>query len=319
MQPIPQWPALNPWTRPIRLRNGQLRLMSARRTVTDLNPGESDDVSAACERLSCRWPLAKIRNDEASIRGIEILARLGQLVDARILRKSTEAEHESDLGRALMQAALFNLPRQRLAINAPNPLPPSVGVVAPPQWQPLLTRSLHNAGIDQVTALTIDHCRFPQSSRPLEGITLVVIVGELNWTIVAEFMEAGLAHLLITPSAATVEIGPLVSPGASPCLRCMHLAKRDIDPDWPTTTEAIRDRALPPIDPFLAQLSAQLSAELSRSRITDHTTTSSVMLRTSAPYGETSITRITVHPMCDCLRELDETGSLDPGSDELAA
>ena len=319
MQPIPEWPALNPWTRPVRLRNGQLRLMSASRTRIDLSPSDSADVSAACELLACRWPLTKIRNGEASNRGILILARLGQLVDARILQSNAGPEHESDLGRALMQAALSNDPKPQPTIHAPTPLPPSVGVVAPPQWQPLITRAFNNAGIDQVTSLTVDRCLSPRSSPYLEGITLVVIVGELNWSMVAQLMDAGLAHLLITPSAVAVEIGPLVYPGVSPCLRCLHLAKRSVDPHWSTTTEAIQDREQPPIDPVLAQNSAQLSAALSCSVIVDHSTESSVVLRTSAPYGETSVTRVTMHPLCDCHRDLEQIGLPDSGLQVRAA
>lgn len=319
MPPIPEWPALNPWTRPIRLRNGQLRLMSASRTKIDLSPRESADVSAACELLACRWPLDKIKKREASCRGIVILAKLGQLVDSRILQMNSRSDHGPDLGRALMRAALLHEPNPQQLIHAPTPLPPSVGVVAPLRWQPLIAREFHNAGIDRVTSLTEDSCLRPQSSPFLEGITLVVMVGELNWTIVAQFMNAGLAHLLITPSAATVEIGPLVSPGVSPCLRCVHLARSDVDPHWSTTTEAIQDRPQPPIDAGLAQISAHLSASLTRSWIVDDSAESSVVLRTSAPYGETSATRVKVHALCGCHRTHTHIGPSSSGPRVQAA
>lgn len=302
MRPIPEWPALNPWTHPIRLRNGQLRLMSAARTKIDLSPDESADVSEACELLACRWPLTKIMNGEASTRGILVLSQLGQLVDARILQLNAGPERDPKLGRALAQAALLRQSKPQPMIHAPTPLPPSVGVVAPPQWQPLIARAFHNAGIAQVKTLTTDDCLRLQTSASLEGITFVVIVGELKWTMVAQFMDAGMAHLLITPSAVTVEIGPLVSPGVSPCLRCVHLARRDADPHWSTTTEALQYRAQSPIDPVLAQNSAQLSVGLTRSWIADHDTEAFVVLRTSAPFGETSVSRVTTHPRCECHR-----------------
>jgi hypothetical protein len=319
MYPIPERPALNPWTRPIRLRNGQLRLMCACRTRVDLSPSESADVSAACELLAFRWPLEKIESCEASSRGISILANLGQLIDSRILQMSSSSDHNPELGRALALAALFEDPYPHQSIHAPGPLPPSVGVVAPPQWQPLLKHAFHHAGIDRVTALSLDSCRHPQTSPSFDGITLVVMVGELDWTIVAQFMGAGLTHLPVTPSAVTVEIGPHVSPGITPCLRCVHLAKNDDDPHWSTTTESIRSRPQPPTDPALAQFATQLAVSLAGSRDGEDPTHGSVVLRTSAPYGATAVSRVEAHPMCGCQHDGAPARHSDSGRNSGAA
>lgn len=319
MHTIPEWPALNPWTRPIRLSHGQLRLVTTSRTQIDLGPRESVEVSAACELLARRWTLTKIKHDEAANRGLAILSKLGQIVDARVLQQMAGPEQVPVLGRALMRAALSDQPQSRQTIAAPDPLPPSVGVMAPAQWQPLIKHALRSVGIAGVTVLA-DRPGVQQPTCPdLEGITLAIVVGELDWHLVTQFMKSELAHLIMTPSAATVDVGPLVLPRKTPCLRCVFLARRDIDPHWSTTTEAIRDRQQPPVDPWLAQTAAQISAALTHAWITDRGTVPSVMLHTSAPFGETSLTRVTMHPLCDCHREPGRDWPPDSAPTELAA
>jgi hypothetical protein len=43
----------------------------------------------------------------------------------------------------------------------------------------------------------------------------------------------GIPHLPVTVLETTATVGPLVTPAAGPCLRCLDLHRCDRDPDWP--------------------------------------------------------------------------------------
>ncbi|MBB3086041.1 ThiF family adenylyltransferase [Geodermatophilus sabuli] len=50
---------------------------------------------------------------------------------------------------------------------------------------------------------------------------------------VADLQARGVPHLVATVRGETGVVGPLVVPGASSCLRCAELHRRDLDPRWP--------------------------------------------------------------------------------------
>jgi hypothetical protein len=62
--------------------------------------------------------------------------------------------------------------------------------------------------------------------------------------LVAALQRRGTPHLVATVRGETGVVGPLVVPGATACLRCADLHRRDADPRWPvlaaqlTATEA---------------------------------------------------------------------------------
>jgi hypothetical protein len=49
----------------------------------------------------------------------------------------------------------------------------------------------------------------------------------------ADLQRRGVPHLVATVRGQTGVVGPLVVPGASSCLRCAELHRRDADPRWP--------------------------------------------------------------------------------------
>lgn len=64
---------------------------------------------------------------------------------------------------------------------------------------------------------------------------LVVLVAP--WVIGPEdaqrWLRRDVPHLPVVSSDRSVTVGPLVEPGAGPCLYCAHLARSDADPAWP--------------------------------------------------------------------------------------
>ena len=58
------------------------------------------------------------------------------------------------------------------------------------------------------------------------------------------WLRRDVAHLPVTVGD-TVTVGPLVTPGASACLHCVHLARRDADPAWPAIATQLHGRPAP--------------------------------------------------------------------------
>lgn len=45
--------------------------------------------------------------------------------------------------------------------------------------------------------------------------------------------RARITHLVVRVEPERAVVGPFVVPGRSPCVRCVDLGRRDLDPDWP--------------------------------------------------------------------------------------
>lgn len=60
------------------------------------------------------------------------------------------------------------------------------------------------------------------------------------------WLRADVPHLAIVDDEAGWRVGPLVDPGAGPCLRCLELARRDRDPAWPVIAAQLAGRPAPP-------------------------------------------------------------------------
>lgn len=61
----------------------------------------------------------------------------------------------------------------------------------------------------------------------------------------ARWLRRDIPHLPIVYSDGGVTVGPLVSPGRTPCLRCIDLHRTDADPAWPAMATQLHTRASP--------------------------------------------------------------------------
>lgn len=68
-------------------------------------------------------------------------------------------------------------------------------------------------------------------------------------------------HLVLRSSGDEVVVGPLVVPGATACLRCTDLARRDADPRWPWVLAQLTRVRLQPVPSLLAWGSACAAAQ----------------------------------------------------------
>ena len=75
---------------------------------------------------------------------------------------------------------------------------------------------------------------FVQPEGDAVALTVVVADGPEPDRLVTDLLrDAGAPHLLLRCAGDEAVVGPLVVPGATPCVRCADLARRDVDPRWP--------------------------------------------------------------------------------------
>lgn len=77
------------------------------------------------------------------------------------------------------------------------------------------------------------------------GVDLVVLADALSPdpVLVARLMRERVPHLPVVLRDGAGIVGPLVLPGAGPCLRCLDRARADADPGWPTLACQLFGRA----------------------------------------------------------------------------
>ncbi|MFP5372068.1 MAG: ThiF family adenylyltransferase, partial [Actinomycetes bacterium] len=87
--------------------------------------------------------------------------------------------------------------------------------------------------------------------RPLPPTTRAdLVVLARAWAasdpLVADVQRSGVPHLVATVRGSTGIVGPLVVPGATSCLRCADLHRRDADPRWPALAAQLTATDPPP-------------------------------------------------------------------------
>ena len=129
-------------------------------------------------------------------------------------------------------------------------------------------------------------------------------------------LAADVAHLSVVVREAGLIVGPLVLPGAGPCLRCLDLHRTDRDPAWPRLLAQLPGRPTPADAGETA--SSQLGASLAALQVLAHLDGLAPMpaadgargrarpasvgatLEVDLPDGLVSRRPWTVHPACGC-------------------
>jgi hypothetical protein len=151
-------------------------------------------------------------------------------------------------------------------------------------------------------ALELAGWRADASSRFPAAGGVILRVGRPRWPWIQAAMSRGLPHLVISPRQDSVRVGPAVVPGATPCLRCLHLARSDRDRDWPWVCQRLESRPLPQPPDRLLHESGLVAAHL-----LDATVGNGPQQTESGGYWELHRDRIgrertavARHPLCGC-------------------
>lgn len=76
------------------------------------------------------------------------------------------------------------------------------------------------------------------------------------------WLAADVPHLAVVFDERGAEVGPFVRPGTGPCLRCVHLGRRDADAAWPAIAAQLAAIAPPPRAPRAEHEALALAASV---------------------------------------------------------
>ena len=136
---------------------------------------------------------------------------------------------------------------------------------------------------------------------------LAILVGYQQPELAGWLMRAGVAHLAVTAEEAIGIVGPMVRPGQTSCLRCLHLTRSDLDPAWPLILAQLvgRTASLLACDASLAaavaaQAAIQALAFLDRDAL--HAPAENGTLELALPDWQWHRRTWPPHPACGCIR-----------------
>lgn len=159
-------------------------------------------------------------------------------------------------------------------------------------------RRLHaRAGAGQVRALS--HWSAPESLDMALTI-LVSETAEVDRTPTGALVRDDVPHLVVQPRQGAAEVGPLVVPGRTACLRCIDLTRRDGDPVWPSLLRQLNRLELAP-SPAVASWAATQAAVQALAYLSGgEAETLSAVLELDATDLLTRRRVWPMHPWCGC-------------------
>jgi bacteriocin biosynthesis cyclodehydratase domain-containing protein len=151
----------------------------------------------------------------------------------------------------------------------------------------------------------------PKGSAPAETCDLAVAVGHyvLEPYLYGHWLRADIPHLPVIFTDAGVTIGPLIEPGAGPCLYCLERYRSDADPVWPAIASQLWGRRSPTETLLLAHDTATRVARLVLERLAGGDPRPAASIRLSHIDGAVSYREEKPHPLCDCLDGASEVRS----------
>lgn len=120
-----------------------------------------------------------------------------------------------------------------------------------------------------------------------------------------QWLRQGVAHLPVVSLGHRVVIGPLVTPGSGPCLRCLDLHRSDRDSAWPTVLAQLvtaRPDHSPAVraETALTAVAAGLTAMVVHRRIDGSDLPPGASLEIALPWPRVDHRTWTAHPLCSC-------------------
>jgi hypothetical protein len=140
----------------------------------------------------------------------------------------------------------------------------------------------------------------PQTRRSRQRLVIVtdaVDVDDLGRSLVA----ADTPHLVVSCRELIGRVGPLVEPGASACLFCLQLARRDVDSGWSDVWRQQATQSSPDADALLVGTTAHLAAAHVVDWLTGGRPPSwGGFVEVVAPHGAVTTRSLAPHPECGC-------------------
>jgi len=242
----------------------------------------ADQVQAAWSRLLDAGVVVDLEEPAALVRDLDVSARAQGLHEASALLAHDPAT----------AARRWRLRRDARVVVCGG------GTVAVP-----LLRLLQDAGVGDLGEARGTGPDHPGDPGP--DLTVLVDDHEPATDVLDRLMRAGLPHLVAGMRGDTGVVGPLVLPGATPCLRCVDLTRRQQDRQWAGVREQLshpeRSVVPAPTPGVVTTAVAALAASDVLARLegrTAATTGATASLTLAAPLP--SMRRWPVQPACGC-------------------
>ena len=168
---------------------------------------------------------------------------------------------------------------------------------------------LAEVGLDVADAVAVGAARVGSATRPAPAVPpqpdVVVLVGVgVADSVAAEpLLAREVPHLSVVVRERGLVVGPLVLPGAGPCLRCLDLHRADRDPAWPRLLAQLLARRAPPAAETVSSL---LGASLAALQVLGHLDAGpppaahGATLEVGLPEGLVARRPWPAHPACGC-------------------
>jgi hypothetical protein len=150
--------------------------------------------------------------------------------------------------------------------------------------------------------------RAPLPAAPPDLVVLAAM-GALHADTGEPWLRRGIPHLPLVVQAHRVQVGPLITGGAGPCLSCMDLHRRDRDAAWPAVLSQLspvwplRPEALVNAEVTLSTMSIGVAAMIVHTCLDGQPVPDDVSLELSLPWPAILSRRWFPHSFCQCTAE----------------
>jgi len=114
------------------------------------------------------------------------------------------------------------------------------------------------------------------------------------------WLRRDIPHLAVVFGDEVVRVGPIIRPGAGPCLYCLELHRTDSDPSWPAIASQLWHRRSGIESSLVAAEVAATVARLVLARRTVHRIEPLTTIEIDAGSGERMLREWGSHPECGC-------------------
>lgn len=174
------------------------------------------------------------------------------------------------------------------------PVSATVAVHGSDELAAVVASALARSGLDVVTG--------PDPSSLAEHSPALAIVAAhhvLAPEVHGLWLRRDIPHLPVVLGDAGVTVGPVVEPGAGPCLLCLELHRRDADPAWPAVATQLLGRRSRAESAVLVMEGAAAASRLALERLSSGTS-NATSLRIDAVTGRREVRSWLAHPECGC-------------------
>lgn len=145
-------------------------------------------------------------------------------------------------------------------LSAGDPAPVRVRIEGPDSWR-FPEQQAFVLGLDSAAIASEPRWR----EDPLETDPVILVAHRLvDPRRARALMAADVTHLPVHLGGDEVSVGPLIIPGRTACLSCLHAHRTDADPQWPLLAAQLIGRAPVHTDPGLILEAARVAAHLLR-------------------------------------------------------